>query len=102
MGYAYFLLLWSLKAFDDTLARVERFKQLQANAGQVALLHKPLKTCQNCLMTRFTCKKPTALSLLLIMDCIIIEKLKGKCHHQMMCQSGQNVHNLNSQVQELY
>lgn len=41
MGYAYFLLSWSLKAFDDTLARVERFNQPQANAGQVVLIQKP-------------------------------------------------------------
>lgn len=41
LGYAYFLLSWSLKAFDDTLARVERFNQPQANAGQVALIQKP-------------------------------------------------------------
>lgn len=60
MGYAYFLLLWSLEAFDDTLARVERFNQPQANAGQVVLIQKPLKTCQNCLMTRFTCMKPNS------------------------------------------
>lgn len=41
LGYAYFLLPWSLKAFDDTLARVERFYQPQANAGQVTLIQKP-------------------------------------------------------------
>lgn len=41
LGYAYFLSSWSLKAFDDTLARVERFNQPQANAGQVAPIQKP-------------------------------------------------------------
>ena len=41
LGYAYFLLSWSLKAFDDTPARVERFNQPQANAGQVAIIQKP-------------------------------------------------------------
>jgi len=41
LGYAYFLLSWSLKAFDDTLARVERFNQPQANTGQVMLIQKP-------------------------------------------------------------
>lgn len=41
LGYAYFLLRWSLKDFDDTLARVERFNQPQANAGQVVLIQKP-------------------------------------------------------------
>lgn len=40
LGYAYFLLSWSLKAFDDTLERVEKFNQPQANAEQVALLQK--------------------------------------------------------------
>lgn len=41
LGYAFILLSWSLTAFDDTLARVERFNQPQANAGQVALIQKP-------------------------------------------------------------
>lgn len=41
MRYTCFLLSWSLKAFDDTLARVERFNQPQANAEQVMLLQKP-------------------------------------------------------------
>lgn len=41
LGYAYLLLSWSLKAFDDTLGGVERFNQPQANAGQVVLIQKP-------------------------------------------------------------
>lgn len=41
LGYTYFLPSWSMKAFDDTLARVERFNQPQANAGQVMLIQKP-------------------------------------------------------------
>lgn len=40
LGYACFLLSWSMKAFDDTLARVERFNQPQANAEQVVLIQK--------------------------------------------------------------
>lgn len=41
LGYAYFPLSLSLKAFDDTLERVERFNQSQAKAGQMALIQKP-------------------------------------------------------------